>query len=224
MASNGVMPAIRPLASGGQSEIEAMENHSDAFVRARAEKAKQLSADLKTIMSPAGALNLPPLLEARRLAYGIPDGVFAVDALFDRVYVFQVTEDATSTFKGTSIVKPETSKQRERMECPTGIVVSAGLGALDALWSNGVELGHLVNFQKLAVYRLPVDSVGGMDFHVIVLQTGMIVGSRDLAVLRRAGKVKTVAQRSSLKRPAVHVLEDENGQRFSPVTPDMPEE
>src|SRR5688572_32585004 len=46
--------------------------------------------ELRDSMAPPGALGLPPLLEAQRLKYGIPNGVFKTQAVFDRIFVYPI--------------------------------------------------------------------------------------------------------------------------------------
>jgi hypothetical protein len=131
------------------------------------------------------------LLNRRRLAYSLVDNVFRSEAVFDRIHVFQVPRVVGETFEDSILIKPETTQQREEEENPCGIIVSAGLKALDALRSNGMDIGHLINFGKLSPTRLVVDVIRGVEVVVLVIRVGDIVGSMDLPYFRAEGKVAT---------------------------------
>lgn len=134
-------------------------------------------------MSPPGALGLPLLIEQRRLRYGIVDSCFAVQAAYDRILVFQIEPEWAQgeTYGSGPIVMTETARRRSKEEAPRGVIVSAGLKALDNLSSNGMTLGHIVHFLRLHPWRLPVDLIDGIPEHLIILRDGDIVGSEDLA-------------------------------------------
>src|SRR5690349_5617893 len=76
--------------------------------------AERVSDAIAARMTPAGGLGLPPLLDERRLQYGIPDEAFEADALFDRVLVWQINpkHEDKETFGDTMIIKPETQEKR----------------------------------------------------------------------------------------------------------------
>lgn len=159
-----------------------------------AQRALDESDRIRTRMAPPGALNLPALLDARRLEFGITDGAFRQVAIFERVFVFQIPSAANSgeTFGDTTILKPETSKKKAMQEAPRGVLVSAGLRALDILRSNGVDLGHVITFIKLARYHIPYETIAGRDYHLIQLNVGDLVGSEDIALAQITGGVKVV--------------------------------
>ena len=56
-----------------------------------------------------------------------------------------------------------------------GIIVSAGLLALDEMASNGHHVGDLVAFVQWSVYRLPTTHIAGHEFPLLVLKAGDIV-------------------------------------------------
>lgn len=150
---------------------------------------------IKANMSPAGALNLPPLLDARRLGYGLPDSAFTVQAGFESVYIWQIPIYSGETVTATSkIIKPQAMMDREKKESPRGIIVSAGLTALDALRSHGMDVGHIVTIIKLAPYRVyfGIGDTGKFDW-LLDLRVGDIHGSLDTADLLRSGKLKLVS-------------------------------
>lgn len=165
-----------------------------AVGNALAQQMLQDNEDLKASMSPAGALNLPPLIDARRLEYGLPDSAFSVQASFETVYVWQIPIYSGDTFSASSkILKPDQTKSREAKESPRGIIVSAGLTALDALRSHGMDVGHIVTIIKLAPYRVYFDIRGGKQDNLLDLRVGDIHGSLDTSELLRAGKLRVVS-------------------------------
>lgn len=142
-----------------------------------------------------GVFGLPPLLEERRLEYGIPDGAFKMQAVYNRILLWQIPDDDSETYKGTSIIMTSRAQERERDIAPRGIIISAGLSALDYLRSNGMDLGHIVSFVRLSPYEWRCDIVStGIPQECKILQAGDIIGSEDLAANLRSGKtvLKTV--------------------------------
>lgn len=137
-------------------------------------------------------LGLPPLLEARRQEFGITDGAFAVAPFSDRILVYQVSRHKEETHAGTSIIMADVTKDREASQTPQGIIVAAGAKALDELRSNGIDLGHMVMFLRIAPWRYNTDTVGGKDQQVLVFRSGDITGSIDLQENLRSGKMKLV--------------------------------
>lgn len=133
-------------------------------------------------MTPAGMMGLPKQLDERRMQYGIPDGCFAQEAMFDRILIFQVPDRTESTYeKGGLIEMPDTVKAANLYRAPIGIVVSCGLGALDSFVSNGGMLGDKVVFVKNAPYFVRADTIAGKDFNLVVLTAGELVSNFDLA-------------------------------------------
>lgn len=158
----------------------------DGKLRANMDK---LAKERKKLMSSARKLKLPKLLEERRQEYGITDGAFELQPFHDRVLVYQVHKQE-ETYGGGLIIKTESRQDFEATSCPKGIVVAAGARALDELRCNGVDLGHMVVFMRLAPWRIETDTVGGRTEKLIVMRAGDIVGSADLADSIRAGDVK----------------------------------
>lgn len=153
--------------------------------------ANEAKVELERKTSPKGALGLPTLLDIRRFEYGIPDGAFSRQASFDWVFVWQIPEEFNSgeTYGGGLIVMPEEVRRRKKEMAPRGIVVSAGLSALDTLHSNGMALGDIVNFAAIAPYRIAVDVIHGQEFHLIVLTDSQIMGSEDTVKRIRSGEM-----------------------------------
>jgi hypothetical protein len=181
-------------------------------------KQRKVEEELKARMSARGTLNLPKLLDQRRWEYGIPDDVFGVQPLFDRIFVWQVPEDEGDTFAGTSIIKPDTVKSREEGETPRGILVGAGLHALDSLRSNGIDLGHMVHFVRLSPWRRELKPVEGLSMNFVILRAGDLVDSEDLAAAMRAGKC-TVVSEANKDGFMMHSLKGEDGKVWAPSEP-----
>lgn len=156
--------------------------------------AKRLANQIAEKMSPAGALGLPELLDQQRLRYGIPDEAFEEEALFDRVYVWQIeprhVEGADTFVPGGSILKPETQQKRVLKESSRGVIISIGLSGLDQLHSHGVGVGHIVNLVRMSPWHKLIANYGGHEMHLMVLRAGDLTGSETLRDLMKAGKVK----------------------------------
>lgn len=179
--------------------------------------ADRIARDVKeNHMSPAGALGLPELLDKRRLRYGIPDEAFQEQAIYDRIFVWGIEEkhQEGKTFGGTSIIMPETSQKRLKHESTRGVLISAGLKALDSLRSHGVALGHIVGVVRLHPWHKSIGMFAGAhELYKLVLRDGDLVGSEDLGDLYRAGKVKTEWDITRSQ----HVFIDDTGMEWDPM-------
>lgn len=152
-------------------------------------KLEERERKLREKVSPPGALGpLPPLLEARRLEFGITDWAFAAQPAYDRVYVHQI-DKREETFSGTSIIMTDRTKEKNLKSCPMGIIVGAGALALDTLRANGMDLGHQVMFLRLVPYRIETD-YADRQHSIMVLRAGDIIGSLDLGDAIRLGQVE----------------------------------
>lgn len=173
--------------------------------------------ETRSLMSPPGELGLPDKLERARWRHGITDGAFKFQPVFDRVLVHQIDDVEDPTYApGGMIVRPETAQQRGRESAPQGILVAAGLTALDALISNGIEVGDLVDFAFHAPLRKRVAvSSTGRDHWVILLQAGDIVGSADLRERLNTGECRFIYNQDEKK----HFYIDRNGEQWTPEKP-----
>lgn len=155
------------------------------------ELAEKRTAMIKARMSPPGALRLPPLLEAQRLRWGIPDGFFKTQASFDRIFIFpldQFDEDEKYA-PGSPIVRPKLTKLKDLQEGNRGVLISAGLTAADRLMSHGIELGHIVTTNKNVPFARRCDRLeDGTDLFYLVMRDGDLAGSETLAEDLRSGK------------------------------------
>lgn len=180
-------------------------------------KNKTAEAIRKT-QSPPGSLGLPELLDKRRVEFAIPDGAFRSQAIYDRIYCWQIPDQAQETYGSTSILKPESKASRERDEAPRGVLVSAGLAGQDHLRANGVELGHIVQLLRLAPWKLLCDNVDGKDQYLLVLRDGDLIGSEDLRQdLRERPEAIEL-------HGATHLFRDRDGVLWTPTVPEIPDD
>lgn len=171
-----------------------------------------MNDELKRSMSMRGTLGLPELLDRRRIEHGIPDGAFKFEAVFNKVYIAPIAQELSDTYEGTSILKTDRRKSIERQETPQGIITSAGLRALDVLRSNGMDLGHLVLFRLLSPCRITMSRIGGVEWWLIPIEVGDIIGSEDIRSGMRAETKKIIFD----VEEKIHVFE---GQKSTPVEP-----
>lgn len=187
----------------------------------KAKKAEVLAIEAakKQKISPRGAFGplMPPLLDRRRHAYSITDGHFKVALAFDRIFVKQIPEFMSGKFGDGVLYQPDISKDKDRDETPLGILVGAGLLALDELRANGIDLGHRVRFVRHVIYKMRVDMILGRPEHVLVMQSSDIVGSEDLQVqlLHKNSQVIT----SEVEGYTQHDLVTPDGKTWHPKKP-----
>lgn len=137
-------------------------------------------------------------------------------AAFDRIFVWQYPEDwyGGDCYAGTNMLKPPATLKRQEQNTPRGIIISAGLSALDALRSNGIDVGHIVHFCVNAPYRRPLDD--NDQKHLVLLRAGDIVDSEDLARALDDGDVAV-----NVNKDGQHVLVDASGNAWVPRLPWM---
>lgn len=144
--------------------------------------AESIAKELYESLKPLGYFNIPKLLDERRFEYAIPNGAFESFPAFDKVYIHQVTLSERKTYsEGGVVLKPDAVVAYDRNTAPRGIIVSAGLAALDSLRSSGIDVGHIVRFKKMAPFMQPVAEIQGRVLTVMVIRDGDIVSSEDLA-------------------------------------------
>lgn len=184
--------------------------------RILAELAPIKEKEFRGHMAPPGGIpGLHPALEKRRWIYGIPNGAFQVQAAFNVCLVWQISRFDTDMIGDTGLYMSKQTEKRMNDETPRGIIVSAGLAALDALRSNGIDIGHVVTMLRLAPWRMPCDMVGGVEQYVLILRAGDITGSEDLEEARRRGDCKFVYDEGT----GQHQFVDKDGKRWDPKLP-----
>lgn len=170
---------------------------------------------------------LPPLLEERRWPYFIPDQAFDIQPASDTVHVWQIGRPRPTASSDGVVLLTENQRDHERYSSPRGILVSAGLLALDQLRSHGMDLGHIVYLLRLSPYRLPMDMVGHRDQGgLLVLHAGDIKGSEDTMRMLRSGEleVRRVKEPDANGVPVERHVFFRDGAEVIPIRPYMPEE
>lgn len=148
---------------------------------------------IKERMSPAGALHLPEKLEAARHKHGIPDGFFRVAAGFDRIFVFPIDPfDANEKLPGSSLYRAELTQQKDLQEGYRGVLISAGLTAMDRLMSHGYELGDVVMTNKNVPFARRMELLEGKPMFVLVMRDGDLAGNETLQADILAGKRRVI--------------------------------
>lgn len=170
---------------------------------------------------------LPPMLEARRWPYFIPDQAFDIMPASDTVHVWQIGRPRATYSEGGVIVMSEQARDQHRNESPRGILVSAGLLALDQLRSHGMDLGHIVYLLRLSPYRLPMDMIAHRESHgLLVLHAGDIKGSEDTMAMLRSGELRIERVKETIDGVETerHVYIRKTGEELKPIRPWAPEE
>lgn len=200
--------------------IEQVANHEGVdkdeaarLVRRTNEIFERRKKALENRISPKGALGLDKCLDAARLEHAIPDTAFDMHATFKTVLVLQVSMQKGDTYKDSAIILTEAHKDRELRRAPLGIIVSAGLQALDILRSHGIDLGHKVMYVHSAPYFVRYDTIAGSDQHLVVLDVSQIRASFDMANNLKARRLRIVKNPEDLSQ---HVLKDEDGKYLVP--------
>jgi hypothetical protein len=110
---------------------------------------------------------------------------------------------------------PESARIRDLQSAPRGVVVSAGLKALDEITSHGINVGYKVNIICQAPYRMEIARIKGHSFYLLVLRAGDIVASTDLRDDLNSGVCKISYDEQS----GQHLYTDANGKTWMPVQP-----
>jgi hypothetical protein len=181
----------------------------------RTQREDDLRREVEANFSPPGALGLPPLLDDKRIKHGIPDSAWRSQAVFNKILVWQIPVDGSETYGGGVIVKTEAQKKRELSEAPRGVIVSAGLQALDELRSHGVDIGHTVFFTHLAPFRKRLPPIAGKEPSLVILHAGDIFDSEDLAEKLRARVCRIISK--EVDGVISHFYCDENGKMWNPA-------
>ena len=177
-------------------------------------KQRELVRDLNEREYPAGHFkHLPKLLDQRRLEYDIPPGVFQIQPIYDRAFLWVIKETWEEGSKIGSIWIPDAAEDRMITQTVRSVLCAAGPLALDQLRSNGVDLGHIVKFTEHAPYAIKVGRVGTQEPRVHVVRAGDVIASEDLAENLAAGRVGFSYENNE------HLLVDESGQKWAPEDP-----
>lgn len=159
------------------------------------EKEARIEALIRERVSPPGGVRgIPPALEAQRLKYGIPDGVFRACAGWDRVLVYPIDPfDGASKHAGTGIERTMLSKKKDQQDGYRGVLISAGLTAADRLMSHGWELGDIVITNKNVPFARAFDRIPEAgDIWVLVMRDGDLAANESLRARIWEGQVRIV--------------------------------
>lgn len=115
--------------------------------------------------------------------------------LFNRVFVWPIRENAADDIAATvagpdgkevKIHRPR--KSNEKLNAQRGILVAAGLQAMDYLYSHGVNIGDYVITQRLCPWeRAYVDRETKKEQSVMILFASDITASEDLLTAHEKG-------------------------------------
>lgn len=189
---------------------------SDQLAPRDREQAERKAKIINSRTTPKGLLGLPKLLDERRLEYGITDGAFTRQAAFARVFLWQIPMQKGDKYEADSLIHmAESTQQREKNKAPYGIIISAGLLALDSLRSNGIDLGHKVLFAHTAPYHIRYDVIAGQEMHLVILNAGDIIGSEDLASNLKSRQVR-FKQGLNAAGAVEHTFQDDTGKTWLP--------
>ncbi len=163
------------------------------------------------------ALLLKRMEELKGTPHEIPENALGMQAVYDRVLVWQFPDAhvGKETYGDGPIVKATTTLERIYQSIPRGLIISVGLGAMDALKSNGFDVGHVAYFCVNSPYRLPLDDHD--EHHLVLLRAGDLIASEDLAQALDKGECHIV------ERDGVHMLVDSDGKTWKARLPWMEE-
>ena len=135
---------------------------------------------------------MPPLLVKRIKEYGIPP--CPGQATYERVLVYQIPDEMSSrtTFaKGGSIIMPETTQSVKKERSPRGIIVSAGLKAMDIMRDHGMQLGEMVWYSPHVPTRFEVDrKADGERVMFYFMNVGDVIVSEDVPERLASGELR----------------------------------
>jgi len=98
--------------------------------------------------------------------------------VYDRIYVYPIGDkDQDEKIAGSILYKPQMTK--DRFAASRGVIVKAGIKALEHMWAHGIELGHIVLVARLSPWERKYEGKG-REHTVMVLRSSEIVSSEDL--------------------------------------------
>lgn len=192
-----------------------MEQTNDVMVDPVEQSRLKLEAESRKHFSPPGTLGLSRLLDEKRVRYGIPDTAWMTQPAFDQVLVWQIAVDDSKTYGNGLIQKTETALKRELQEAPRGVIVAAGLTALDQLRSHGIDVGHTIDFYQIAPLRKRLPTIAGREPTLVMIQARYVFGSEELAKNIRERKCRIITR--EVDGVQEHFYCDENGKTWKPA-------
>lgn len=137
------------------------------------------------------------LLDQRRREYSIP--MWPGQAMYGRIIVYRIPDKAAERKKyneGGIIEMIDDVADNKKWHAPRGVIVSAGLLAMDILRGNAIGLGDMIWMASHTPWRFEVDSevkngkVESTEF--FFMQAGDVVLAEDLFEKVKAGTVLPV--------------------------------
>lgn len=139
---------------------------------------------------------------------------------FDRVFVWPINNmgqskegDTDTTFKGTKIIMPTVAKGF--YGASRGLLISAGLKALDELYSHGMELGHIVWYQRMSPWSRAYMGEGRICT-VVIIRAMELVGSEDIMSNFDANNIEIGRDEDGIHYMVDKETKKKKGKRFDP--------
>lgn len=134
---------------------------------------------------------MPRLLKDRIREYDIPP--WPGQATFDNILVYQVPDKASTRLtvaKDSHLVLPEMTVDMKKNMSPRGIIVSAGLRAMDIMRDHGMKLGEMVWYSPYVIHRYDVDRVEGKNILFFFMTIADVKTSEDIPQRAVDGELK----------------------------------
>lgn len=181
-------------------------NPDDQMAKRFADTARRELEEALQYVSPAYTFRIPELLDKRRMGFAIPDRVFQIAPMFERVFLWPLPDAGMDARKASkSLWLPENSVTANEQKSPRCLIVGAGMRALDILRSNGSDLGHIVYLVHLNPWWIPCGrNANGKEWWVRVVSVGDIGADEDLATEINAGRAEVVEDDDRLCRLVRH--------------------
>ena len=203
---------MESLTSDFKNGYEAKVVEVDLVEQAR----KRLEEEAAKHFPVVAPFPIPKLLNDKRRKYGIPLSAFTSQPVFDQILVYQIPVDESKTYGESGLVKTDQTLKAELTEAPRGVIVAAGLTALDQLASHGVAVGHTIYFYQIAPLRMRLPPIGGKTPALVMIQARYVFGSEELAENLKTRKVRTIAKPNA-DGIEEHFFCDENGKTWKPA-------
>ena len=164
----------------------------------------------------------PDPIPARAKEHDMHPGIFDFQCAFDKVVIasidslaFELHEDEYGntwhTWPGASMTIPADVVSQSNGANPRGIVISAGLKAMDYLHHHDVRLGDIVSLARISPYQITVgfDPSCNKVYQAKVVEANAIMCSFDHIERRKRGEVKLTWNGSSHSYVAAGATEEE---------------
>lgn len=125
-----------------------------------------------------------PLLLHRLKQFHVP--LPKLQPVYDRIVVYPLVSENTDgegPKKGRKMangVLYAPGQATDKLDAGRGLLARAGMGALEQLWSHGIEVGHIVLTARLSPWERRFETQDGTIREVMLLRASEVVGSEDL--------------------------------------------